>query len=79
MSIELFLSVNVYLSLISMLLSRDQSLCILFIAWAAFLRRLSRISVIGGYTLERGIALAIHCAIDPTGKYLLNHLLYLMK
>ena len=40
---NLFLSINVYLSLIYHLLSRDHSLCMVVVVRAAFLRRFSRI------------------------------------
>ena len=39
---NLFLSINLYLSLISVLLSKDQSKCTFVVVRAAFFRRLSR-------------------------------------
>ena len=40
---NLFLTVNANLSLISLLLNRDQSKCIVVVVWVAFFRRLSHI------------------------------------
>ena len=40
---NLFLCVNAYLSLISLLLSRDQSWCIVVVGRSVFLRRFSRV------------------------------------
>ena len=59
---NLFLSVNVCLSLISLFLSRDQSLCTVVVVRAAFLHRLSRIF---GVKILWVICLAIQCTTIP--------------